>query len=107
MKAREFLSERGININIPINITIPGDGEDISVNAGATDAPKNEDGTEQKYSVSPLQQELELLKAEQGKKSALLDQITTEDEYSNPMSVQDHLEDLKKIYKETQQTQEG
>ena len=105
MKAREFLSERGININIPINITIPGDGEDISVNAG--DGPKNDDGTEQKYSVSPLQQELELLKAEQGKKSALLDQITTEDEYSNPMSVQDHLEDLKKIYKETQQTQEG
>ena len=104
MKAREFLSERGININIPINITIPGDGEDISVNAGA---PKNEDGTEQKYSVSPLQQELELLKAEQGKRSALLDQITTEDEYSNPMSVQDHLDRLKKIYKETQEQQEG
>jgi len=107
MKAREFLSERGININIPINITIPGDGEDISVNAGATDAPKNEDGTEQKYSVSPLQQELELLKAEQGKKSALLDQITQEDEYSQPMTVSDHLDDLKKIYKETQEQQEG
>jgi len=107
MKAREFLSERGININIPINITIPGDGEDISVNAGATDAPKNEDGTEMKYSVSPLQQELELLKAEQGKKSALLDQITQEDEYSQPMTVSDHLDDLKKIYKETQETQEG
>ena len=107
MKAREFLSERGININIPINITIPGDGEDISVNAGATDAPKNEDGTEQKYSVSPLQQELELLKAEQGKRSALLDQITQEDEYSQPMTVSDHLDDLKKIYKETQEQQEG
>lgn len=107
MKAREFLSERGININIPINITIPGDGEDISVNAGATDAPKNEDGTEAKYSVSPLQQELELLKAEQGKKSALLDQITQEDEYSQPMTVSDHLDDLKKIYKETQEQQEG
>ena len=107
MKAREFLSERGININIPINITIPGDGEDISANAGATDAPKNEDGTEAKYSVSPLQQELELLKAEQGKKSALLDQITQEDEYSQPMTVSDHLDDLKKIYKETQEQQEG
>ena len=107
MKAREFLSERGININIPINITIPGDGEDISVNAAATDGPKNEDGTEQKYSVSPLQQELELKKAEQGKSSALLDQITTEDEYSNPMNVSDHLEQLKNIYKETQETQEG
>jgi|SRR5210317_1907922 len=107
MKAREFLSERGININIPINITIPGDGEDISVNAGATDAPKNEDGTEMKYSVSPLQQELELLKAEQGKRSALLDQITQEDEYSQPMTVSDHLDDLKKIYKETQEQQEG
>jgi len=107
MKAREFLNERGININIPINITIPGDGEDISVNAGASDGPKNEDGTEQKYSVSPLQQELELKKAEQGKSSALLDQITTEDEYSNPMNVSDHLGQLKNIYKETQETQEG
>ena len=76
-------------------------------NAGATDGPKNEDGTEQKYSVSPLQQELELKKAEQGKSSALLDQITTEDEYSNPMNVSDHLEQLKNIYKETQETQEG
>jgi len=57
--------------------------------------------------VSPLQQELELLKAEQGKKSALLDQITQEDEYSQPMTVSDHLDDLKKIYKETQETQEG
>ena len=46
MKAREFLSERGININIPINITIPGDGEDISVNAG------NDKGTpEEQYSL--------------------------------------------------------
>jgi len=107
MRAQDFLTERGININIPINITIPGDGEDISVNAGATDAPKNEDGTEMKYMVSPLQQELELQKADQGKRSALLDQITTEDEYSHPMNVQDHLDQLKKIYKETQQTQEG
>ena len=107
MRAQDFLTERGININIPINITIPGDGEDISVNAGATDAPKNEDGTEMKYMVSPLQQELELQKADQGKRSALLDQITTEDEYSQPMSVTDHLEQLKKIYKETAEPQEG
>jgi len=102
MKAREFLSERGININIPINITIPGDGEDISVNAG------NDKGTpEEQYSLSPLQQELELKKAEMGKTSKAIDQITTEDEYSNPMSVQDHLEQLKKIYKETQQPKEA
>jgi len=107
MKARDFLNERGININIPINITIPGDGEDISVNAGATDGPKNEDGTEQKYSVSPLQQELELQKADAGKQSKAIEQITTEDEYSNPMTVQDHLATLKKIYKETAEPQEA
>ena len=107
MKAREFLSERGININIPINISIPADGGEISVNAGAQDGPKNEDGTEQKYLVSPLQQELELKKAELGKTSALLDQITTEDEYSNPMTVTDHLEQLKKIYKETTEPKEA
>ena len=51
MKAKEFLNERGININIPINISIPGDGKDISVNAG-----DNETATEEKYSISPLQQ---------------------------------------------------
>ena len=107
MKAREFLSERGININIPINISIPADGGEISVNAGSGEGPKNEDGTEQKYLVSPLQQELELKKAELGKTSALLDQITTEDEYSNPMTVTDHLEQLKKIYKETTEPKEA
>jgi hypothetical protein len=107
MKAREFLSERGININIPINITIPSDGGEISVNAGATDGPKNEDGTEMKYNVSPLQQELELKKAELGKTSALLDQITQEDEYSKPLNISDHLEELKKIYKETAEPKEA
>ena len=64
MKAKEFLNERGININIPINISIPGDGKDISVNAG-----DKEPATEEKYSISPLQQELELQKAELGKNS--------------------------------------
>ena len=57
--------------------------------------------------MSPLQQELELKKAELGKTSALLDQITTEDEYSNPMTVTDHLEQLKKIYKETTEPKEA
>ena len=107
MKAREFLSERGININIPINISIPADGGEISVNAGAQDGPKNEAGTEMKYNVSPLQQELELKKAELGKTSALLDQITQEDEYSKPLNVSDHLEELKKIYKETAEPKEA
>jgi len=102
MKAREFLSERGININIPINISIPADGGEISVNAG-----DNNSTPEEQYSLSPLQQELELKKAEMGKQSKAIDQITTEDEYSNPMSVQDHLEQLKKIYKETQQPKEA
>ena len=102
MKAKEFLNERGININIPINISIPGDGKDISVNAG-----DNETATEEKYSMSPLQQELELQKADAGKQSKAIEQITTEDEYSNPMTVQDHLATLKKIYKETAEPQEA
>jgi hypothetical protein len=102
MKAKEFLSERGININIPINITIPSDGEDISVNAG-----KDTTAPEDKYSISPLQQELELQKADLGKQSKAIEQITTEDEYSQPMTVQDHLAKLKKIYKETAEPQEA
>ena len=75
MKAKEFLNERGININIPINISIPGDGKDISVNAG-----DNETATEEKYSISPLQQELELQKADRGKKSIVSAQITDDAE---------------------------
>ena len=79
-----------------------GDGKDISVNAG-----DKEPATEEKYSISPLQQELELQKADAGKQSKAIEQITTEDEYSNPMTVQDHLATLKKIYKETAEPQEA
>ena len=52
-------------------------------------------------------EEIELQKADAGKVSKAIEQITTEDEYSNPMTVQDHLATLKKIYKETAEPQEA
>jgi hypothetical protein len=71
MKSHEF------TINIPINIKINGDGEpEISA-----PAPAPEDDSEHHQNpvmVSPLQQELELAKAAQGKQSPVIDKITAD-----------------------------
>jgi len=70
MRAKEF------TINIPINIKINGDGEpEISTGQEA-------DGSELDQNpvmVPPLQQELELAKAEQGKESPVIDKMTQDD----------------------------
>tara|TARA_Y100001972_G_C7628321_1_gene315283 strand:- start:273 stop:605 length:333 start_codon:yes stop_codon:yes gene_type:complete len=77
MKAREF------TINVPINISIAGDGEpEVNVNGNqpAADGYKKEDGLDpDPIFVSPLQQEIELKKAEQGKDSVAIDKITQDD----------------------------
>lgn len=75
MRATEFIFEsdgsRNVTINIPITITIPSGGGDPIVAAAPTDgemppAPVN---------VFPLQQELELLKHQNGKSSKIINQI--------------------------------
>lgn len=75
MRAKEFLLEsdgKSVTINIPITITIPsGNGDPVVAAAPEADktlppAPVN---------VFPLQQELELLKHQSGKRSKVLNQI--------------------------------
>ena len=62
MRAREFV------INIPIHVTINGDGEP-EVNMADVD------DNEPKLMMTPQQQELELAKAQLGKQSPAIDQL--------------------------------
>ena len=66
MRAKEF------TINIPISIKINDDGEpEIS-----TDQPEEPDLDQNPVMVPPLQQHLELSKAEQGKNSPVIQKLT-------------------------------
>lgn len=70
MRSREF------TINIPINIKINGDGEpEISSGQESNDSELQQNPV----MVTPLQQELELAKAEQGKESPVIDKLTQSD----------------------------
>jgi hypothetical protein len=70
MRAREF------TINVPITISINGD-EDPVVSAGQqADEPELQHNP---VMVPPLQQHLELDKAEQGKDSPVIDKLTAPD----------------------------
>ena len=90
MRAREF------TINVPITISINGD-EDPVVSAGDQTEPELQQNP---VMVSPLQQELELAKANQGKESPVIDKITADDnigaepENPQPNSGQDELQRL-------------
>jgi hypothetical protein len=70
MRAKEF------TINVPINIKINGDG-DPEIDVAGNDS---EEPDENPIFVSPLQQELELKKAEAGKESAVIDKLTEPDD---------------------------
>lgn len=73
MRAREFLSEsdgKVVTINIPITITIPsGNGDPVIASAPEKELPP------EPVTVFPLQQELELRKHAEGKRSKVLSQI--------------------------------
>lgn len=71
MRAREF------TINVPINIKINGDG-DPEIDMPLTDEPDADEKPD--AMIPPQQQELELAKAEQGKKSVAISQLTDEPE---------------------------
>ena len=82
MRAREF------TINVPITIKINGD------NDPEIDMPSNDEQEpdENPVFVSPLQQELELKKAEVGKNSSVIDDLTSdEDEDDKHMFESDEL----------------
>jgi len=70
MRAREF------TINVPITITINGD-EDPVVSAGDQDTEP--ELQQNPVMVPPLQQGIELAKADQGKESPVIDKITADD----------------------------
>jgi hypothetical protein len=70
MRAREF------TINIPINIKINSDGEP-EIDMGNSKEGDPEELDQNPVFVSPLQQEIELKKAEVGKQSAIIDKLTS------------------------------
>ena len=73
MRAREF------TINVPITIKINGDG-DPEIDMPGNEVPEEDPDLQQNpVMVSPLQQELELKKADHGKESPLMDKITQSD----------------------------
>jgi hypothetical protein len=83
MRASEF------TINIPINIKINGDGEPEIAVQQDTEEP---DLQSNPVMVPPLQQELELAKAAQGKISPVIDKITQDDDIgAEPASEDDSL----------------
>lgn len=75
MRAREFLSEtdKTVTINIPITITIPSGDGDPSVSTAAD--PTDGELPPEPVAVFPLQQELELKKHGEGKRSKVINQI--------------------------------
>lgn len=70
MRAQEF------TINVPINIKINGDGDpeiDVGDDSGQSD---QEELHQNPVMVPPLQQHIELAKADQGKESPVIDKLT-------------------------------
>ena len=106
MKAQDFLTERDIKVSIPINITIPQDGGDPKISVADKEKSPGDD-EEQKVMVSPLQQEIEMAKAAQGKESPVIDKLTDDDEEVGEDEVKrsvydeaDELKHLKSLLKE-------
>jgi hypothetical protein len=84
MRAKEF------TINVPITITINGD-DDPLVSAGDQTEPELQANP---VMVPPLQQGLELAKADQGKDSPVIDKITADDSIGSEPEVPDELQHL-------------
>lgn len=80
MRAKEF------TINVPITIKINGDNDpevDVSGQDDTQDLHQNP------VMVPPLQQHLELAKADQGKESPVIDKITADDNIGQEPNDQD------------------
>lgn len=76
MRAREF------TINVPINIKINGDGDpEIDVAGQDQEEPKDPSELDDNpVMVPPLQQDIELKKAEQGKVSPVIKDLTQDEQ---------------------------
>ena len=86
MRAREF------TINIPINIKINGDGEP-EIDMGNSKEGDPEELDQNPVFVSPLQQEIELKKAEVGKQSAIIDKLTSPEDIGDEDKEEDEEQD--------------
>ena len=83
MRAREF------TINVPITIKINGDG-DPEIDMPGADEPKDPSELDPNpVMITPLQQDIELKKAEAGKASPIINDLTQDEtepeEKQNPM----------------------
>jgi len=67
-----------ITINIPITIDL--DGDKPRVNVAGKDAVDDDEMDPNPVMMNPMQQELELKKAEQGKRSPSIDKMLDDDE---------------------------
>lgn len=67
-----------ITINIPITIDL--DGDKPRVNVAGKDAVDDDELDQNPVMMNPMQQELELKKAEQGKASPSIDKMLDDDE---------------------------
>ena len=75
MRAKEFM----INVNVPITVSFPAGGGDPIVTTG-NDEQESPVDNEPKVMVPPLQQKLELMKANAGKSSDVIDQLTADED---------------------------
>lgn len=78
MRAREFV------INVPITIKINGDGDPEIDMAGSDDAKDPSELENNPVMVPPLQQEIELKKADAGKVSPIIKDLTQDEEEHDP-----------------------
>jgi hypothetical protein len=78
MRAKEFV------INVPITIKINGDGDpEVDMDQG-NDSPKDpQELDDDPIMVPPLQQDIELKKADQGKASPVIDNLTQDEAEPN------------------------
>ena len=86
-----------ITINIPITIDL--DGVKPRVNVAGQDASDDGELDQNPVMMNPLQQELELKKAELGKKSPVIDKMTDNEDIGAELDTDqpDNIENLKTL----------
>lgn len=87
-----------ITINIPITIDLDGDKPRVNV-AGKDATDDDEELDQNPIMVSPLQQDVELKKAELGKNSPVIDKLLDDDDIGDDEDTdqEDNVENLRKL----------
>ena len=86
-----------ITINIPITIDL--DGDKPKVNVAGKDAVDNDEMDQNPVMMNPMQQELELKKAEMGKSSPSIDKMLDDDDEGEEEETdqEDNVDNLKTL----------